>query len=42
MEANFKAISEGVTATMTEAERAAFRKAHGVEVVGPALTRLKQ
>jgi len=42
MEENFKAISEGLTAKMTEAERAAFRKEHGLEVVGPALTHLKQ
>ncbi len=42
MEENFKAISEGVTAKMTEAERAVFRKEHGLEVVGPALTHLKQ
>ena len=42
MEENFKAISEGVTAKMTEEERATFRKQHGLEVVGPALTHLKQ
>jgi len=42
MEENFKAISEGVTKSMTEQQRAEFRKAHGFEVVGPALTYLKQ
>ena len=42
MEANFLAISEGVTANMTEAERKAFRKEHGLEVVGPPITHLKQ
>ncbi len=42
MEENFQAISEGVTAKMTESERNAFRKKNGFEVVGPALTNLKQ
>jgi len=42
MEANFRAISEGVTKNMTEQQRAEFRKAHGIEVVGPALGHLKQ
>lgn len=42
MEDSFKAISAGVTKNMTEEQRAAFRKAHGTEVVGPALTLLKQ
>ncbi|WP_143306199.1 cupin domain-containing protein [Chitinophaga vietnamensis] len=42
MEENFRAISEGLTKNMTEQERAAFRKAHGFEVVGPALGYLKQ
>lgn len=42
MEANFLAISQGVTAKMTEAERKAFRKEHGFEAVGPPLTYLKQ
>jgi hypothetical protein len=42
MEENFKAVSEGVTKNMTEQQRAEFRKAHGFEVVGPALGYLKQ
>jgi mannose-6-phosphate isomerase-like protein (cupin superfamily) len=42
MEENFEAISEGVTSKMTAEERTAFRKKNGFEVVGPALTYLKQ
>jgi mannose-6-phosphate isomerase-like protein (cupin superfamily) len=42
MEENFTAIGEGVTSKMTDEQRAEFRKAHGFEVVGPALTYLKQ
>lgn len=42
MEENFRAISEGVTAKMTDAERNTFRKEHGLEVVGPPITYLKQ
>ncbi len=37
MEAFFKAVSEGVTKNMTEAERNEFKKQHGFEVTGPAL-----
>jgi len=42
MEENFQAISDGITAKMTDEERKAFRKKNGFEVVGPALTYLKQ
>jgi mannose-6-phosphate isomerase-like protein (cupin superfamily) len=42
MEEHFKAIADGVTKNMTEEERNNFRKAHGFEVVGPALDYLKQ
>jgi mannose-6-phosphate isomerase-like protein (cupin superfamily) len=38
MEAFFKAVSEGVTAKTTEIERNEFKKLHGFEVTGPALT----
>jgi mannose-6-phosphate isomerase-like protein (cupin superfamily) len=37
MEAFFKAVSGGVTKSMTEAERNEFKKQHGFEVTGPAL-----
>ncbi|MGL4632163.1 MAG: cupin domain-containing protein [Leadbetterella sp.] len=37
MEAYFKAVSEGVTAKMTEKEKIEFKKKHGFEVSGPAL-----
>ncbi len=42
MEALFQANSEGKLAKMSEQERIDFRKAHGIEQVGPALTYLKQ
>lgn len=42
MEAFFIAMSQGVTKNMTPEEGKEFRKAHGFEVVGPALTHLKQ
>jgi mannose-6-phosphate isomerase-like protein (cupin superfamily) len=42
MEAYFKAISEGITKNMTEKERFAFAKAHGIERIGPAIGHLKQ
>ncbi|HEY5826466.1 MAG TPA: hypothetical protein VIT44_18980 [Cyclobacteriaceae bacterium] len=42
MEENFQAIGDGVTAKMTDEERTAFRKKNGFEVVGPAVTYLKQ
>ncbi|MEJ7644192.1 MAG: cupin domain-containing protein [Chryseolinea sp.] len=42
MEENFQAISDGTTAKMTDEERKEFRKKNGFEVVGPALTYLKQ
>jgi mannose-6-phosphate isomerase-like protein (cupin superfamily) len=42
MEENFQAISDGITASMTEDERKEFRRKNGFEVVGPALTYLKQ
>lgn len=42
MEENFQAISDGVTATMTEDERKAFRQRNGMEMMGPPLTYLKQ
>jgi len=42
MEENFQAISDGITAKMSDEERKAFRKKNGFEVVGPALTYLKQ
>jgi mannose-6-phosphate isomerase-like protein (cupin superfamily) len=37
MEAHFKALSEGIYAKLTEAEKKEFRKKNGFEVVGPAL-----
>lgn len=42
MEENFQAVSDGLAAKMSDEERAAFRKKNGFEVVGPALTYLKQ
>jgi mannose-6-phosphate isomerase-like protein (cupin superfamily) len=42
MEEMFTAVSEGVTNGMTEQQRNEFRKAHGFEVIGPALDYLKQ
>ena len=42
MEAHFKAVSQGVTAKFSEEERHKFRQANGFEVVGLALTYLKQ
>ena len=42
MEAWFQAVSEGKMAKLSEAEQAAFRKAHGFERVGPAIDYLKQ
>jgi len=42
MEEYFKAVSQGATAKLSEEERHKFRKANGFEVVGPALTYLKQ
>ena len=42
MEELFQAISEGKLTKMTEEEQTAFRKAHGLERVGPALTYLKK
>lgn len=42
MEESFIARSKGVTKNMTDAERAAFSKAYGVEIVGPPLGNLKQ
>jgi mannose-6-phosphate isomerase-like protein (cupin superfamily) len=38
MEECFKKISEGVTKSMSDEERKKFRKEHGFEAVGPALT----
>ena len=38
MEANFKAVSKGLTKNMSDEEKAKFREAHGFKVVGPALT----
>jgi mannose-6-phosphate isomerase-like protein (cupin superfamily) len=42
MEAFFTAMSKGATKGMTPEQNAQFRKDHGFEVVGPALTILKQ
>jgi len=42
MEESFIARSQGVTNNMTEQQRQEFSKAYGVEIVGPALTFLKQ
>ena len=42
MEEYFKAVSEGVVAKMPIEEQNEFRKRHGFERVGPALTYLKQ
>lgn len=42
MEEHFRAVADGVTKNMTDEERNNFRKAHGFEVVGPALGYLKQ
>ncbi len=42
MEELFQAISEGKLAKMSEEEKTAFRKAHGLVQVGPALTYLKK
>ena len=42
MEEFFKAASEGVLAKMSIEEQNEFRKSHGFERVGPALTYLKQ
>lgn len=42
MEAFFTAMSQGATKGMTAEQNAEFRKAHGFEVVGPPLGRLKQ
>ena len=42
MEAFFNAMSKGETEGMTPEQNAQFRKDHGFEVVGPALTILKQ
>ncbi len=42
MEQSFIDRSQGITNNMTEAQRQEFSKAHGVEIVGPPLTLLKQ
>ena len=42
MEEHFLSVSKGATAKLTEEERHKFRQANGFEVVGPALTYLKQ
>jgi len=42
MEEMFRAVGEGVANGMTEQQRNEFRKAHGFEVVGPAIGYLKQ
>lgn len=42
MEAFFTAMSKGATKGMSADQNAQFRKDHGFEVVGPALTFLKQ
>lgn len=42
MEEYFKKTSAGIPQKMTKEEQAAFRKAHGLELVGPALGYLKQ
>ena len=42
MEAFFTAMSQGAARDMTPEQGKEFRKAHGFEVVGPALTYLKQ
>ena len=42
MEESFIARSEGLTNNMTNEQRKEFSKAHGVEIVGPPLTLLKQ
>jgi mannose-6-phosphate isomerase-like protein (cupin superfamily) len=42
MEEYFKAASEGVLSSMSNEEQNEFRKSHGFERVGPALTYLKQ
>lgn len=38
MEAHFKALSQGIYAKLSEAEKHKFRQTNGFEVVGPALT----
>ncbi|MHA4807799.1 cupin domain-containing protein [Flavitalea flava] len=42
MEAFFTAMSQGATKDMTPEQNKEFRKAHEFEVVGPALTHIKQ
>lgn len=42
MEEYFKKVSEGATKNMTDDEKFKFRKEHGFESIGPALTYLKQ
>jgi mannose-6-phosphate isomerase-like protein (cupin superfamily) len=42
MEAYFKSVSEGTLAKLSPDEQNKFRKEHGFERVGPALTYLKQ
>lgn len=42
MEENFQAVSDGLTSKMTPEERNEFRKKNGFEIIGPALTYLKQ
>jgi quercetin dioxygenase-like cupin family protein len=42
MESLFKAVSEGLLKNMGEAEQKTFKAEHGIVVVGPALTYLKQ
>ncbi len=42
MEDSFIARSQGATNNMTDQQRQEFSKAHGVEIVGPPLTLLKQ
>ena len=42
MEQHFKAVSQGIYSKLSEEEKHKFRQANGFEVVGPALTYLKQ